>query len=180
MDLDVANEILLNETISKFQNDFVNENGWSNRTLHMLRVTLNDCKVRSEKHTIKAFHYSRLHKLFALPGLIISSAATSLAFWVVGSPDISNFKLSVSIAMLSAISSIIKAIETTFRFHIQEQDHKISVHEYGKLIRKIELHVIQPNSEARETLKDIQRDYENVLMNSPYILVSNNFIKFKN
>ena len=32
MDLDVVNETLLNETISKFQKDFVNENGWSNRT----------------------------------------------------------------------------------------------------------------------------------------------------
>ena len=60
MDLNVVNEALLNETISKFQKDFVNENGWSNRTLHLMRVTLNDCKVRIEKHTLKAFYYRNL------------------------------------------------------------------------------------------------------------------------
>ena len=177
MDLDVVNETLLNETISKFQKDFINENGWSNRTLHVMRVTLNDCKVRSEKHTLKAFYYSRLHKLFALPSLVISSVATSLAFWVVGSSKVPSLNLSVSIAILSAISSLIKAIESTFKFNIQEQDHKIAMHNYGRLSRKIELYVIQPDSDAKETLKSIKKDYENILMNSPYILVSKKFIK---
>ena len=112
-----------------------------------------------------------------MPSLVISSAATSLAFWVVGSSKVPSLKLSVSIAILSAISSLIKAIESTFRFNIQEQDHKIAVHNYGRLSRKIELYVIQPDSDAKETLKSIKKDYENVLMNSPYILVSNQFIK---
>ena len=177
MDLDVVNETLLNENISKFQKDFVNENGWSNRTLHLMRVTLNDCKIRTEKHTLKAFYYSRLHKLFALPSLVFSSVATSLAFWVVGSPEVPSLNLSVSIAILSAISSLIKAIESTYRFNIQEQDHKIAVHNYGRLARQIELYVIQPDSNAKETLRDIKKDYENILMNSPYIFVSTNFIK---
>ena len=171
MDIENVNQTLLDETISKFSQEPVNEQGWSNRTLHLLRITLDKCKKRYEKHTEASHKCHKLHRLISIPGIITSGIATSLAFWVVGSPSSATFSVSVTVAILSASSSILKAIETTLRYNEQEYKHKRAVDVYGTLSRRIEINILQPDSDAKIVLNDIKKDYEIAVTHSPYISI---------
>jgi len=160
---------LLEGTISKFEKEKVNENGWSNRTLHLLRVSLNQCKKRQNEHIIIAERCSNLHKIISIPGMISNGLATSLAFWIVGSPSSAILPVTASIAALSSISTIMNAIENTLKYNEQEYNHKKAVDIYGELVRRIELNIIQPTSNANHILSEIIKDYEVAVSHCPYI-----------
>ena len=167
--IDSCENLLESTTISKFEKEPKNVNGWSNRILNIMRSTLNKCKNRYEKHSSEAQKCSTFHKIISLPGTICSGIATSLAMWVVSSPSSATIPITVSIAIFSAISTTLDAIENTLRYNEKEYEHKKAVDKYGELSRKIELNIIQPDSNAKNVLSEIIKDYEVIIANSPHI-----------
>jgi len=177
MDLNQVNDSLLNETLSKFESIPINENGWSNRNLHSLRIYLKECKTRSFQHSVHASRCGTIHNIISIPGIISGGAATALAFFVVGSPESSTFNMNIAIATLSSISSIVKGIETTLRYSDQEYQHKRAIDVYGELCRRIESYIIHPDVPAKNAMLEIKKDYDSAISHSPFILIPETEIK---
>ena len=171
MDIENSNEMLLNETISKYEKEQKNDNGWSNRTLHSLRVSLQSCKKRYFLHSEQAHKCDRMNKFVSIPGFLAGSFASSLALYIVGSPDSLNKPLSISIAILSTFSSIMSAFENNMRYKEQEFEHRKAMDVYAKITRSLEMHILTPDKPVDIVLSEVKKDYDNAITNSPYVLI---------
>ena len=169
MDIENVNQTLLDETISKFSQQTVNEHGWSNRTLHTLRMSLKSCKQRYFLHSEKSHRCNSMHKIISIPGFLSSSIASSLALYIVGSPSSATKTMVISISIFSSFSSVMSAFENNLRYKEQEYNHKRAVDTYGELCRRIEMYILSPDSDAKIVLTDIKKDYDSAICNSPYI-----------
>lgn len=175
MDEDEKNTLVIPEiSMSVFDRQEVYNNGWTNASLTLMKFWLNDCSIRSVAHHNYADSYHFWNIVVSIPGLIFGGIASALAFWSVGSPDSTTVAISVSVAVLSSISTILKGTEGFFRFYETEQSHLRCSVLYEELARKIEMHIFKPNAlrlPVEHILDEISVKYNTTLAQSPFVKI---------
>ena len=162
--------------LSRFD-ETVSENGWSDTSLALLEDWLNKCESAATAHTDAALIARRLNIRVAGPSIVLGAAASALAFFSVGddcdeSDNGTPTPLSISIAVLTSMFSILGGFGSLFGLAERHSEHISAAAGYNNLAKKIQVCLFLPlaaKSEAEVVLTDVSGEFFSLHNTSPLI-----------
>lgn len=157
-------------SLSKFQNEVLYENDWTNSSIGLLKKWIKDGSERVKRHCFKAKECKFKFNLISLPGIITGSFATALAFWAIGESGGASFSVRISLAFLSAISTIFKGAEKLLDLKNEENQHINAAYNYEEIIRKMEVIIFTGNKNRNPlntTLQELSLRFSSIVSQSP-------------
>lgn len=155
----------------------VSQNGWSDTSLALLEDWLNKCESAATAHTDAALNARKLNIRVAAPSIVLGAAASALAFFSVGDDcDESNngtpTPVSISIAVLTSLFSILGGFGSLFGLAQRHSEHISAAAGYNNLGKKIQVCLFLPlqnKSEAEVVLTDVSGEFFSLHNTSPLI-----------
>jgi len=158
-------------SLSRFKNDnFYKKNDIYSLPMSIIETWLVACTNRSKAHLEESYFFRKRSTTIRIPELVSSAAATAMAFWAAGTGADTSFGIRLSVAALSCTSTILQGAESFLDYSGLETSHNIASNDYGRLCRKIEVHVFTPNHlkpNIQLFMEEVSLTYSHILSTSP-------------
>lgn len=162
--------------LSQFE-ETVSQNGWSDTSLSLLEDWLNKCESAATAHTDAALNARKLNIRVATPSIVLGATASALAFFSVGddcdeSDNGTPTPLSISIAVLTSMFSILGGFGSLFGLAQRHSEHISAAAGYNNLAKKIQVCLflpLQAKSECEVVLTDVSGEFFSLHNTSPLI-----------
>lgn len=147
----------------------------SSSSCTLLESWLKKCSLRSHRHSVASINCGRLYNLISIPKLVCGGAAVALSFWATSDSNGTSHQVRVSVAALSAASTLLDSLARLLRFSEKEAEHKMAAGLYSQLCRKIEVNVFGDQRESAANinylLAEVSVQFSNILTFSPHVNV---------
>jgi len=169
-------EVETNARLSKFEQEKVYDNMWTNSSLNLLESWLKKSRGRSTAHVAAAKGARYKHRLLTIPTLFVGATASALAFFSAGDTcnpdDDGSNALKYSTAVLTSILAIMGGIGTLYSFSEKMSQNIMAAGAFDGLASRIETQIFLPNalrSQVEVCLVDFSSQLEHLIESSPLI-----------
>ena len=140
----------------------------------LLESWLKKCSLRSRAHSSASAACNTLFNLLSIPKLVAGGAAVALSFWATSDTNGTSHEVRVTVAALSATSTLLDGLVRLFRFSEKEFQHKMASGMYSQLCRKIEVNVFSSSPETsmrnmNSLLAEISVQFSHLITFSPHV-----------
>lgn len=158
-------------SLSRFDNGRMQKkNDTFSLPMSIIETWLVACTNRSKAHLEESYFFRRRSMTIRIPELVSSAAATAMAFWAAGTGEETSLSVRLSVAVLSCTSTILQGTESFLDYSGLETSHNIASNDYGRLCRKIEVHIFTPNHlkpNIQLFMEEVSLTYSHILSTSP-------------
>lgn len=118
---------------------------------------LNGIRISHISHNRAAAHYTRMHKAFGIPVVIVTTAVGTTVFSSVGQHE-QNVALTIITGLMSLAAAVLSTLQTFLGYSANAERHKISAAKYGMLRRELELFIEDPDV-TKEAFKEFTQSF---------------------
>lgn len=166
-----------NARLSKFGEQKVFENGWTETSLDYLESLYSSCKRKCEAYANAARESRSKHRLITIPGLVIGSMATATSFFSAGTScsDDSNQasdSMKTFVAVLTAMSSVIAGVTALYAHQPKTTACIAAAGGFDSLAKKAQIQIYLPNElrgPVEVVINDIAAEFCHLTNTSPLL-----------
>jgi len=152
------------------------ETSWNDEKKKILFQIRGELEIRRELHLTSQKFYTKIDRFFSIPIYLLSGTAGGSL--ITDKPDRIDDHVLGYIVLLVGITNF---LQRYFKFSNKADKHKISLHEYDKILKDINLMVASEIEKinANMFIINIQQQYDRLIETSPNVLkrIKNKVIK---
>jgi len=98
-------------------------------------------------HSRSAQYYDKMHNLFVIPTILITSISGMASFLSTSSviSDDTKTVFGISVGVMASVSSLLQSMSSAYKYGTKAEMHRTAAEEYNKLIVKISFEMADPN-----------------------------------
>ena len=135
---------------------------WEKREEELIRKWIDDCKIRSKKHSQKSKEYKIKYACIGLPSILIPIVLGGL------SPVIPCHTLEYSLVLMSY--GLFSGVGMFFNFGKKEVEHNTYANKFFKLVNEVEAELSKPKRHRIACdvyMEKVKNEYHSLVLSSP-------------
>ena len=117
------------------------------RHMGLLKESSERLKELKWVHSRSAQYYDKMHNLFVIPTILITSISGMASFLSTSSviSDDTKTVFGISVGVMASVSSLLQSMSSAYKYGTKAEMHRTAAEEYNKLIVKISFEMADPN-----------------------------------
>lgn len=135
---------------------------WEKREEELIMKWIDDCKIRSDKHSQKAKEYKIKYACIGLPSILIPIVLGGL------SPIVPCHTLEYSLVLMS--SGLFSGVGMFFNFGKKEVEHNTYANKFFKLVNEVDAELSKPKRHRIACdvyMEKVKNEYHSLVLSSP-------------
>jgi hypothetical protein len=119
----------------------------NDKHMGLLRESSARLKELKWVHSRSAQYYDKMHNVFVIPTILITSISGMASFLSTSSVITEDTKtvFGIGVGVMASVSSLLQSMSSAYKYGTKAEMHRTAAEEYNKLIVKISFEMADPN-----------------------------------